>query len=64
MPGSAWRVTDVIDTPSGPRYTVVHDVSGEEWLVLHNTGWKFWNGTNLVEPRAGVRAAVLEYERQ
>jgi len=66
MVSSAWRVADTVDTPSGPRYTVVHMVTKEELLVLHTLsgGWKFWNGTNLVEPTAGARAAVLEYERQ
>ncbi len=61
---SAWKVTEVIDLPGGHRYTVVNDKLGAEWLVKHeDAGWQFWNGARMVEPRAGVRAAVLAYER-
>jgi hypothetical protein len=62
---SAWKVTEVLDLPGGRRYTVVNKAIGAEWLVKHeDAGWQFWNGERLVEARAGVRAAVLAYERQ
>jgi hypothetical protein len=59
---SAWEVTGYELTSAGRRYTVV--LGEREWIVLHATeGWQFWNGRARCEANAGVRAAVLAYER-
>jgi hypothetical protein len=62
MAKSAWQVRDVDSTPAGRRYTVV--LGQREWIVLHaGSGWQFWNGHTRCEADAGVRAAILDYER-
>lgn len=61
---SAWQVTAHELTSAGHRYTVV--LGEREWIVLHTLsgGWQFWNGHARCEANAGVRAAVLAYERE
>lgn len=62
MASSAWEVSDVIDLPEGLRYTLV--LKDKEVLVLHNpAAWRAWNGNSVCEVSAGMKAAVLEYER-
>jgi len=51
-------------TPAGRRYTVA--LGEREWIVLHTDsgGWQFWNGHARCEANAGVRSAILTYERE
>lgn len=60
---SAWQVTDLVLTPGGPRYTVV--LGDMEYIVLHNPGgWQFFDGVARCDANAGVREAILRYERE
>jgi hypothetical protein len=61
---SAWQVTSTELTPGGRRYTVV--LGEREWIVLHTFlgGWQFWNGHARCGANAGVREAILRYERE
>lgn len=60
---SAWEVTGFELTPAGRRYIVV--LGEREWIVLHTLtgGWQFWNGHARCDSNGGVRAAILDYER-
>lgn len=63
MAESAWVVAHAELTDAGWRYIVClgDDI---EWIVLHSaSGWQAWNGHARCEMRAGVRSAVLDYER-
>jgi hypothetical protein len=59
---SAWEVTEIVDLPEGLRYTLV--LGAREVLVLHRpASWRAWNGEAVCEVSAGMKAAVLDYER-
>lgn len=63
MASSAWKVTEVIALPEGLRYTLV--LGAREVLVLHKpASWRGWNGSSVCEVSAGMKAAVLEHERE